>query len=87
MVYDFYLIKNFDFGRWWNIKWGFMIKVFLFGSMVGCEFVKEFNCVYLIFIFIIIMFLVLYFYDKFFELSMYMCRFVLVFFVLVCLIV
>lgn len=61
MVYDFYLIKNFDYGRWWNIicKWGFMIKVFLFGSMVGYEFVKEFNCVYLIFIFIIIMLLVL----------------------------
>lgn len=40
------------------LKWGFMIKVFLFGSMVGYEFVKEFNRVYLIFIFIIIMLLV-----------------------------
>lgn len=61
-----------------------MIKAFLFGSIVGCEFVKEFNRVYLISTFIIIMFSVLYFYDKFSELSMYMCRLVLAFFVSAC---
>lgn len=36
-----------------------MIKAFLFGSMVGYEFVQEFNRVYLISTFIIIMLSVL----------------------------